>query len=149
MFSTGFSGLCDHSKTKRLDDDFVRCLKCGQSMISQATQHINKTGQDFTKENKSFERNFNRNFTNIIEEVEQSGPPPIEYYTDMNNFNWMIIDRTLMYNTNPPKFKINFNGDVVVMTNEKIQEILHKIKAVRIDAEQFKYMFKQKKLNNQ
>ena len=145
MFNSTFSGLCDHSRVKRLDDNFVRCLKCGQSMISQADVSLNKTGQDFTKENKSFERNFNRNFSNVIEEVDQPGPPPIEFYTDANNLNYMIIDRTLMFSTNPPKFKINFNGDVVVMTNEKINEILQKIKAVRVDAEQFKYMFKNKK----
>ena len=141
MSTSEFSEICNHDRITRIDDNFVRCAKCGQSMISKINLTGNKTRQDFTNENKSFRRNFNRNFTNEIEEVDQYSTPPIEYYTDINNLNYVIIDRTPIYKTDPIKYKINFNGDVVVMSTDKINEILQKIRAVRIDAEQFKYMF--------
>lgn len=142
MLNSSFSGLCDHSRVKRLNENFVRCTKCGQSMISQEDSSLNKSGQDFAKENKSFQRNFDRNFSNVIEEVDQAGPAPIEFYINPNNNHYLIVDKTVLNNSNPPKFKVNCNGDINVATNEKINEISQRMKAVRVDQEQFKYMFK-------
>ncbi len=136
-----FSGICDHAKTKRTDDNFVRCTKCGLSMIRQVDQIKNKTRQDFTTENKSFQRNFERNFTNVLSEVEKVGPAPLEYYTDVNNLNYLIVDRTVMYDSNPPKFRVNLNGNIASVTNDKINDLLQNIKAIRIDSHQFKYIF--------
>lgn len=142
MLNSSFSGLCDHSRIKRLNENFVRCTKCGQSMIRQEDVSMNKNGQEFARENKSFQRNFDRNFSNVIEEVDRAGPAPIDFFINPNNNDYLIVDRTVMNNSNPPKFKINYNGNITVATNDQVNEISQKIKAIRVDQEQFKYLFK-------
>jgi hypothetical protein len=112
-------------------------MQCGQSMISQVNVPVNKTRGEFTVENKSFERNFHRNFSNWIEETDQPKPAPLEYYTDRHNLNYVVVNRTHFHATNPPKFKVNFNGEDVVLTNDQIEEILQRIKAIRVGPEKF------------
>lgn len=136
-----FSGRCNHTNMKRIDNNFVRCTKCGHSAISQLNPLKNKTRQEFTTENKSFNRNFERNFTNVLSEVERAGPAPLEYYTDVNNLNYIIVDKTPLFDSNPPKFKINFNGEVVSITNEKLNDVLTRIRGIRVDEQQFNYIF--------
>jgi hypothetical protein len=126
-------GMCNHQRVKRLDNNFIRCLQCGQSMISQVETPINKTRAEFTQENKQFERNFHRNFSNQIEQTDLHEPAPLEYYTDKHNLNHVVIDRSPFYATNPPKYKVNFNGEDVVMTDEQINDVLERIKAMRIN----------------
>lgn len=137
-----FSGRCNHDRMKRIDNNFIKCTKCGHSVISQVVPLRNKTRNEFTTENKSFQRNFERNFTNSLTETEQIGPAPLEYYTDVNNLNYVVVDKTILHNTsNPPKFKINFNGEIVAITNTKLADVLQQIKAIRIDEQQFNYIF--------
>lgn len=136
-----FSGRCNHDRMKRIDNNFIKCTKCGHSVISQVNQLRNKTRHEFTTENKSFQRNFERNFTNVLSEVEKIGPVPLEYYTDVNNLNYVIVDRTVLFDSNPPKFKINFNGNIVTVTNDRLNDSLQKIRAIRIDEQQFNYVF--------
>ena len=137
------SQMCDHAKTTRLDKNFIRCTKCGQSIISKTETYANKGMKDFVSENKSFQRNFDRNFSNVITEVENYATPPVEYYVDANRLNYAIVDRTVLYASNPPKYKIMVNGDTATMTNDRISEFLQQIRAIRIPKEQFDRFFVQ------
>lgn len=146
MFNnTNYSTICDHSRVQRINSDFIRCLKCGQSMIDQVKISSSKTQQDFVNENKSFDRNFERNFTNVVEEIDEQKAPPLEFYIDQYGTNYAIIDKTIQYDTYPPKYKINLNGKIAVMNSEKINKVLSDIRAIRIDEAQFKTYFNNRK----
>lgn len=135
-----FTGLCNHDRVKRIDENFVKCVACGHSVVSQSKQPRNKTRHEFTSENKSFQKNFDRNFSNLIPQVENYGPAPLEYYTDVNQLNFLIVDRTVLFNSDPPKYKISLNDKSATVTDNRIKEIMSDIKAIRVDAQQFKYM---------
>lgn len=134
---------CDHERSKRLDKNFVRCIQCGQSFISQETPHQNKRMGNFVNDNNSFQRNFNRNFNNIIPEIESYAPAPTEYYIDMKWIYYVIIDRTPIYESNPTKYKIEYGNinssdkNTNTLTDTQINELLHKIKAIKIPKEQY------------
>jgi len=141
MSNHNYSRICTHPRLDRINSDFVRCLNCGQSMISQQKMSRNKTRQDFTKENKSFDRNFDRNFTNIIEETDmnhEGSQELFDYYTDRNWANTVVINRTVQFQSNPPKYEVEINGKNTYLTADKIQELLDNIRAVRIDEGQYK-----------
>jgi hypothetical protein len=142
MNLTDYSKICNHSRLTRLDRNFVRCLDCGQSMISQKKILANKTRQDFTKENKSFGRNFDRNFTNVIEETDQQNVPLLEFYTDKLLANTIIINRANQLQSYPPKYRVDINGDHALLTDEQINKLLSDINAVRINGEQLRMMYK-------
>lgn len=126
--------ICDHLRIKRIDNNFVRCYDCGQSMISQKNMLINKSRKDFTKENKSFVRNFDRNFTNVLEEVDENSANPLyEYYTDRMRANIVVVNRTPQFFCQPPKFEVMINGSKSYQTDGEINKILSDINAFRID----------------
>jgi len=105
-------------------------------MISQANMPTNKTRQDFTKENKSFIRNFDRNFSNVLEEIDdQSIKPLYEYYTDRMMVNVIIIDRQVRFQSNPPKFEVIVNDTKTYLTNDEIQKLLADANAIRVDSD--------------
>lgn len=138
-----FSRICNHTRLVRIDKNFVRCLECGQSMISQQKMLANKTSRDFVNENKNFARNFDRNFSNVLEEVDsQSQVPLYEYYTDKNQINIIIIDRTAKFCTNPPKYEVNINGEKVYLDKEEIDKLLCDLNGIRIDELYAKSRFK-------
>ena len=133
MFNKPYGNLCNHNRFKRIDDNFVRCLDCGQSMISQKILEGNKKRNDFTKENKSFNRNFDRNFSNELDEVDELSSRPIyEYYTDRMGANKIIINKQLMFSSNPPKYKVTVNGSDNYLTQQEIHQMLWDINAIRI-----------------
>lgn len=128
-----YSRLCDHSRLQRIDKNFVRCLDCGQSMISQSRVPTNKTTKDFVKENKGFSKNFNRNFSNELEETdEQTSRPLYEYYTDRMEVNRIIVNRQDKFKSDPPKYETLVNGDTFYLTNQQIQKILNDVRAFRV-----------------
>jgi len=141
MSNLSHSKICDHTRLSRLDNHFVRCLDCGQSMISHKKMLMNKTRKDFTKENKTFEKNFDRNFTNIIEETDNHEPIPYDYYTDKNWVNNIVIDRTVQHLSYPPQYQITINGKQTLMDNQRISKLLDDIRAIRIDEQQFMMRF--------
>ena len=129
-----YSKICNHSRLGRIDNNFVRCLDCGQSMISQKQMISNKTSKDFTNENKYFTKNFDRNFTNVFEEVdEQSSRPLYEYYTDRTQSNHIIVNKQVQFLSNPPKYEVSVNGTTSYLTNEQILKMLGDIGAIRVD----------------
>lgn len=139
------STICDHRRLKRINQNFVRCLDCGQSMVSQHRQPLNKTSLDFTKENKSFDRNFNRNFSNVLEETDDEFTKPLyEYYTDRMWANTIIVNRRVPFQSDPVKFEVTINGSKTYLPNAQIQKILADINAVRVDEGQ---LMMRKKLN--
>ena len=142
MNESSYAKICTHQRLTRLNDNFVRCLNCGQSLVSQKYTPTNKTRKDFTNENKSFSRNFDRNFTNVLEETDsESNRPRYEYYIDRNWTNGIMINRAVQFQSNPPKFEVVINGQTDYLDNEKIMKILSDLNAVRVDENQFKMKF--------
>lgn len=134
-----YAKICNHSRLKRINNDFVRCLECGESMISQKKMLTNKTRKDFTNENKLFIRNFNRNFTNILEETDElSNNAFYEYYTDRLLINKIIVNRKVQFYSDPPKFEVFVNGHKSYLTNDEIRKLLADICAIRIDENMIK-----------
>jgi len=137
--NNSFSNICDHPRLVRINNNFVRCSACGQSLISQQRMPGNKTIKEFTTENKSFVRNFDRNFTNVLEEVDAESSGPIyEYYTDRIGANKIIIDRTVRFLSDPPKYEVIVNESKIYITGDEINKLLSDINAVKIDRDQFK-----------
>lgn len=137
--NNSYSRICNHSRINRLNENFVRCMDCGQSMISQKKLVANKTRKDFTNENKSFVRNFDRNFTNVLEETDQqSSMPLLEYWMDRNWANLVIIDRSVQFQSHPPKYKVIVNGEQNYLTDDHIRKLLADINAIKVDESQVK-----------
>ncbi|BCS82981.1 hypothetical protein QLL95_gp1142 [Cotonvirus japonicus] len=146
MSSLNFSNICGHNRLKRMDKNFVRCLDCGLSIINQSKIQSNKTPREFAEENKSVTRNFDRNFTNILEEIdEQSNVPFYEYYSDRLWNNLIKYDRTPQFSSDPVKYKIFINGHVHYLMQKEIDNVLSSINAIRIDEDQYNRI--KKKLN--
>lgn len=132
-----YSQICSHPRLTRLDANFVRCLNCGQSLVNQKAISKNKTSKDFVKENKSFGKNFSRNFSNEIEQVEKNPPLPIiEYYADERFANVIILNRNSRSMRQPVEYEIIINGNKTFLTNEQISKLLTDIKAIRLTKEQ-------------
>lgn len=148
--NVSYSTICNHPRTVKINGDFDRCLACGQSFINPTYSKLrNKTGQDFAKENKRFVRNFDRNFTNIIEETDYINEPPhIEYYTDRMQTNLVMVNRSDMLPGCPPKYKITVNGDFTYMELEQIRELLAQVDAVKIDEVPYRTLEMRKQTEN-
>lgn len=137
--NVNYSKICNHNRLKRINSNFVRCLNCGQSMISQTKMLTNKTRQDFTDENKLFMRNFNRNFSNELEEVDEKSTKPLyEYYTDNMMINKIIINKKVQFSSDPPKFEVIVNGIKIYLSNDEIKKLLTDANVFRIDEELYK-----------
>lgn len=128
-----YSAVCNHERLNRIDSNFVRCLACGQSLISQNQIVKNKTRLDFTRENQSFTRNFDRNFSNQIEQVDNEADkaPIYEYYSDPMKMNQIIVNRCPKFSSLPIKFEVNVNGQINYLTKDQIDKMLVDIKAER------------------
>ncbi|AGC01802.1 hypothetical protein H012_gp663 [Acanthamoeba polyphaga moumouvirus] len=138
MSTLNYSIICNHSRLERIDNNFVRCLSCGQSLISQKTITNNKRVKDFTKENNNFTRNFNRNFSNQLEQLDANSQiPKYEYYTDKFNANLISINKAIQLLSDPPKYEIDVNGSKNYLTQAQINNILKNINAIRIDYNQY------------
>lgn len=134
-----YSGICYHDRLKRINKNFVRCLKCGETIINHETIIKNKSSRDFVNENNSFIRNFDRNFSNIIEQVdEENDKPYYEYYIDRNRVNKIIVNRKVQFNSNPATYETIINGKKYYIDDNKIQNILNQINALKVDADMFK-----------
>lgn len=137
-----YSTICNHNRLTRLDDNFVRCLKCGLSMVNQKNILTNKNSRDFVKENGSFIKNFDRNFNNVIEEIDELAKRPIyEYYIDRNCLNLIIVNRSSYLNSNPLRFEVIINGKKTYLDNTQFKKVLTDINAVRIDKYQTEKIF--------
>jgi hypothetical protein len=111
-------------------------------MISHVKIPINKKERDFVKENKSFIRNFDRNFSNTLEEVDDSVIKPLyEYYMDKRGVNRIIVNRMIQFNSNPPKYEVIVNGHKYYLVEESIIKMLSDIGAIRVDRELFNRKF--------
>lgn len=129
-----YDTICYHTRLKRLNDNFVRCLDCGLSMVNQKNILTNKNRREFTNENPNSTRNFERNFNNILEEVDTDyNHRPLEYYSDPKMINLIIVDRTNYLQSNPVKYRVNINGQMIYFLPNKLHELLTKIKAIRIN----------------
>ncbi len=139
MNNFAFSTLCDHKRLTRINSNFVRCLDCGESMISQKSIVGNKNRKDFEKENKSFTRNFDRNFSNTIGENDTLNNQPIfDYYVDRNLVNTIIVNWNIQFDSDPPKYEVFINDDKTYMTYPEIKKIISDTNCVKVDKEHIK-----------
>ena len=137
-----YSFLCPHKQLKRIGENFDRCLDCGQSLINPKYQELrNKTRQDFTKENRSFTRNFDQNFSNVIDEMDEvSDRPMYEYYTDKNFVNLIKINRQIQFQRFPPVYQTWVNDQMSYLSDAQLEEILTNVQAMRIDDLQYEQL---------
>jgi len=144
------STLCPHNRLVRIGKDFDRCLVCGQSMINHTYANLrNKTRQEWTKENKSFVRNFDRNFSNVIEETDGFANQPLyEYYTDRNIVNLILLNRQSQFQSVPPVYQIWVNGEMSYLPYNKVNDILDSVGAVRIDKDEYDQLSYGKKIDS-
>ncbi|AKI78997.1 hypothetical protein [Acanthamoeba polyphaga mimivirus] len=148
MYQPNFSTICNHNRLKRIDDNFVRCLDCGLSLINQVKILPNKSRQDFSKENKSFLRNFDRNFSNLIEQVdEESSVPTYKYYADRKWLNLIKINNIVQFQTNPPKYEVFINGEKSYLTQKQIDRIIQTLGVIHIDEDQYNYIARSMRKN--
>lgn len=129
-----YSLICTHPRLERLNNNFVRCTQCGLSMVNQ--QHIptNKRPSEFISENKSFTKNFNRNFGNVLEEMANNkNLPMLEYYTDKLCANNIVIDRRNLFSSDPPKYAVTVNSAKTYLTDNEIRKLFSDVGAIRVD----------------
>lgn len=138
-YSMSFSAICSHPQTERIDKNFSRCLRCGQSFVNPTKTMRNKTSQDFTNEYSRSMRNFDRNFSNQLDETYKPKQPQSlnEYYVDKTGVNKIIVDRNILFNSDPPKYRVNINGQISTLMNQDILQILSDTGAFRIDRDTF------------
>jgi hypothetical protein len=148
---SSYSSMCDHYRTVRIDEHFDRCLKCGQSFVNPSYSNVrNKTRHDFTKENKRFTRNFDRNFSNVIEEVDTYiDEPRIEYYTDRTQTNLAKLDRNDILPGDPQKYKIIINGQSAYLELDRIKQLFADAGVFRIDGDQYETLYAYKYNNTE
>lgn len=127
-----YSRICYHSRSERINDQFIKCFDCGQSFVKPKNEIKNKRCSDFSVEDTQFNRNYERNFTNNIEAPIEYGPAPIEYYTDKNNQNKIIIDRKNNFESDPQKYRVIINNKECILTEDKIQTLIRDTKVRRI-----------------
>lgn len=136
MYPTStYAKLCNHERLKRIDDNFIRCYECGLSMISQKKSDSNKSRLDFTKENKLFLKNFERNFSNVIEQTdhETDNKPIYEYYCDRHGRNKIIVNKVPVFNSYPHKYEIYINDAQYYLTTDHINNIIRDTDAHKIN----------------
>jgi hypothetical protein len=131
-----FSNFCYHEKTKRIDNNFVKCILCEQKMINIETPITNKTRQDFTNENKTFAKKFDRHFSNEIKE-EVNDFSKVEFYADKNRVNNIIVNKTIKYYGDPIKYHVTINGEKIVLDEFQIDKLLLDTNVMRMDTYQF------------
>lgn len=127
-----YSKICYHTRSERIDDQFIKCFDCGQSFVKPKTEIKNKRCIDFSSENSQFDKNYERNFTNNVEAPTEYGPAPIEYYIDKTGQNKIIVDRKNQFDSNPQKYRVIINNQDCILTNDKIQTLIKNTKARRI-----------------
>ena len=133
-----YNNICGHNRLVRIDDNFVRCLKCGLSIINKKNITGNKSRRDFETESTSLLRNFDRNFSNVLPQVdEQSNIPLYEYYVDKHGMNKIIINKTVAFDSMPAKYEVIVNDIRDYLTSDAIRKMLNNINAIRIDRDQY------------
>lgn len=174
-----YSPLCYHDKLERIDDTYVRCIICGESMVNQQYLQKNKRMEDFPDELFKATRSFDNKFSNIVSN-EYNNPPgkspsdhksmlhnnqiksgytypfnglnvPVRsvqnqdnnsyhryyYYTDKYGKNKVKIDLVPPINQAPVRYNVQFNDKNLFITKDKINELLSKIDAIKIDQNVF------------
>lgn len=123
--------ICEHNRTERINKNFIRCKKCGESIPSVILKR-NKNPNDYI-ENSSF-MNFDRNFNNVIEEVDEYTNRPIyEYYADSLGINKIIINKAVQFSSNPPRYEVIVNDNKYYLLKNEINKLLNDTKVKKID----------------
>lgn len=139
MDNNAFGSICVHDRLERIDKNFVRCLRCGESLVSQAQVLPNKTMNEFLAETKAPLKNFDRNFSNNIEQnLNTNNTPLLEYYMDRMKMNRVVVDRRPKFSYDQPKYVVVVNGNSDYLTDDQIYKMLSTTKCFRVDEATFK-----------
>jgi|GEM_PF-6333355 len=148
-----FSTICDHQKIKRIDEDFVKCVDCGMSLVDPLIEDKVMKMQDYVKENRSFDRHFNRNFdNNFPSEAEWDSrvgkqntlnPNPLtskgifgsnnqssglSRYRSSDGTTEVIVDYSLL--GKPARHHVRVNGKWTYASPEEVKKYLMQINAI-------------------
>lgn len=120
---------CRHPRTRRIDDNFVLCLACGESYVDQTKVQNNKTINDFIRESKHFDRHVTRNRNNNIISHDYPIRQKDTYYMDSMGVNTVVVH-------NPPDedslYQVTINNKKRMMYYADIAKIIQQIKAFRV-----------------
>lgn len=133
-----YSNLCYHDRIERIDDTFVQCLQCGESMVNQSYLPSNKRMSEYKSENDRVIRNFDRNFTNIINTAVPKSPIKNDYYVDRKGMNRVIVDRNRVVQTIPPKYHVVINDNKLLLSEKDIKDVIRRIKGQQVNEQLFK-----------
>lgn len=132
-----FSKICYHDRTTRMNNEFVKCVDCGQKIVNIQNHITNKRCNDFTMEKGSL-KNFDNNFSNTIDfDDNEKKYLRVEYYADRNRVNNIVVNRLNKYFSDPPKYDVNINGTKRLLTDMQIDQLLRDTNTMRIDEHQF------------
>ena len=128
--NVSYGGLCSHSSVRRINNNFIMCNQCGETIVNQLKAPVNKNIKDFTRENRSFMKK--------QDNVPQTRKM-LEYYTDHHGLNHIVIDRSSTTRYSPHKYRVNINGVESWLSNDDIRELLAQSSAMRVDKTAFNY----------
>lgn len=132
-----FSKICYHDRTTRINNEFVKCVDCGQKIVNIQNHITNKRCHDFAMEKGSL-KNFDHNFSNTIDfDDNEKKYLRVEYYTDRNRVNNIVVNRLNKYYSDPPKYDVNINGTKRLLTDAQIDQLLRDTNTMRVDEHQF------------
>ena len=116
--------LCEHSRIMRLSKTAVRCASCGETIIKPI-----KTEKQNPYKNTVI-NNFDRNFSNKYQE-ELKLPYKRELY--VNSLNKLWVEYNNVFDSDPPKYKMILNGEVLYNTKNEIAKIIQVLKLKKFD----------------
>jgi hypothetical protein len=135
-----YSSVCSHPRIERVDSNFIRCMQCGESMIYSQNISRNKTVYDFVEKNNPMLKNFDKHFSNIVEEIPIKSSdtrhkinPNYEYFSDKLGINKIRINKNPRKYSYPAKYEVLINNIKVLLDRNEIQKLLIDIKAVKIE----------------
>jgi hypothetical protein len=120
------SSFCDHRNFVRINKNFINCKNCGRSFVSQIDEIGNKTSKDFVRENREFDKKFDRNFTNLVDDTVRHEMSQSYVYADENN-NVIKI-----YSTGDKEYRVCANNNTYFLTKDRVRKLLLKCNARRI-----------------
>ncbi len=121
-----YSTICNHNRVERINDNFIKCLQCNETIINQLMSPTNKSTYDFVRENKSFMRNTSKNPYNVVELTPQNHQ---EVFMDQHGINKVIVSRQGLSDGTYP---VTINNVKYYLTKPEIEKVLTGIGAIRI-----------------
>lgn len=133
-----------HRDVSRIDENFVKCYECGETILQAQNRMTNKTSRDFVQEDKSFryrKNNSSRYDKHTDYTPKVSSYCKKKYYADRNWINVIMIDYNSTLNTRPVKFRVKLNGQYDSLTLDEILNVIQKLRLIEIDEQGYNEHF--------